>query len=272
MNGLWLVCFTERKDCIRSGGTRLALTSRHFRHCYVIQYQPEAKRWVLMDWRSGMMDLVAFEHDELKYILGQLKGDEWHRRTVQGGDEEEANCMRIPLIHCVSAVLQVLGLPTHFTMTPKQLYKRLMKSGGEEIVNYRETPMSSGGGGGGLSAEQQEINAITLRRLKTEEEDLEKTEAEKRRILASGRTGRSSLLTLGFLGPGSGSFMTRASTRAAEREQQKTGAATSRTTAARKRQTPKMRGWVILLQSPIGKSRYPEDSRKRRPRKTAKTA
>jgi len=91
--------------------------------------------------------------------------------------------------------------------------------------------MSSGGGGGGLSAEQQEINAITLKRLKKEEEDLERSDAEKRRILASGRTGRSSLMTLGFLGPGNGSFLTRASVRAGERETQRTQAITNRSDA-----------------------------------------
>lgn len=48
-----------------------------------------------------------------------------------------------------------------------------------------------------------EINQITLLRLKREEEQLAKTEAEQERILAANQRGRSALLSRGYLGPGS---------------------------------------------------------------------
>jgi hypothetical protein len=61
---------------------------------------------------------------------------------------------------------------------------------------------------------------LTLDRIEKEEAKLVSDEAERQRLLASGRMGRTSLLTGGFLGPGSTSRIARADTRAAERANQ----------------------------------------------------
>lgn len=83
--------------------------------------------------------------------------------------------------------------------------------------------MSSGSGGKPkLTKEQKEINRLTLARLTREEENLTKEEAERERILAAGRTGRTSLLTGGYRGPGSIVRTARADIRAGERAEQKT--------------------------------------------------
>ena len=66
-----------------------------------------------------------------------------------------------------------------------------------------------GGDSGPSDAEKQninlqnQINTITLQRLKREELELGKAESERQSILESGRRGRKSLFTRGFLGPGS---------------------------------------------------------------------
>lgn len=52
------------------------------------------------------------------------------------------------------------------------------------------------------SKEASELNRLTIARLKREEADIAEAEAERRRLLESGRLGRKSLLTAGFLGPG----------------------------------------------------------------------
>ena len=61
------------------------------------------------------------------------------------------------------------------------------------------------------------INQRTLDRLDKEEAKIASDESERQRLLEGGRFGRTSLLTGGFLGPGSTSTVSRAQTRANER-------------------------------------------------------
>jgi hypothetical protein len=136
MNGLWLVCFTGRADHVY-WWDRFRLTTKDFRHCYLLQYQVDTERWILIDWRTGLCDVVVFEHDELKYIFGHLEQSHGTAVMVKGRIPEREIHYRVPLIYCVQAVLQVLGWPTRWTFTPYQLYKRLIRSGCEELINHR---------------------------------------------------------------------------------------------------------------------------------------
>ena len=102
--------------------------------------------------------------------------------------------------------------------------------------------MGGSSGGGGLTkeqkeinAQQKEINALTLERIKKEETDLVAEEAERQRLLSAGRFGRTSLLTGGFTGPGQVVRTTRAQTRADER-------AVTRSKAGRGRGSYRRRG------------------------------
>jgi len=71
-----------------------------------------------------------------------------------------------------------------------------------------------------IEEQQSELNALALERIKREEAETTADESERQRLLSAGRFGRTSLLTGGFLGPGSTSRISRAETRAGE--QQKT--------------------------------------------------
>lgn len=135
---LWVVCFTGTRD-ERYWWDKWKLTRRGFRHCYVVQYQPYTKRWVLIDWRCGICDVLAFEHDEMEYIFNQLAASEGTAVLFKKNKIDKEIYYRIPFIYCVSAALQVLGMPTRWTFTPKQLYKRIMRNGGEELLNHRST-------------------------------------------------------------------------------------------------------------------------------------
>jgi len=133
---MWLVCFTGRSE--RTWWwDKIGLTSLNFRHCYVCQYQADQGKWVLLDWRTGLCDVIVFDSDEMEYILGQLSCNQGSGILFKARMPERQIQYRVPLIYCVQAVLQVLGLPTKWTFTPQQLYKRLIRAGGEEIVNNR---------------------------------------------------------------------------------------------------------------------------------------
>jgi len=133
---MWLVCFTGRPEAMY-WWDRVLFTRKHFRHAYVIQYQVDAERWILVDWRTGVCDVIAFEHDEMDYILNHLADCNGTAILVKGETPEKEIHYRVPLIYCVQAVLQVLGMPTRWTFTPYQLYKRLIKEGYEELINHR---------------------------------------------------------------------------------------------------------------------------------------
>lgn len=116
---------------------RLKLTSRDFRHCYVMQYQAAVDEWVLMDWRSGICDLLIFKHHEMASILNHIRASYGRIVMVKKQTVERDTTWRFPILYCVQAVMQVLGMPSRWTLTPYQLYNRLIKLGGEEIINYR---------------------------------------------------------------------------------------------------------------------------------------
>jgi hypothetical protein len=135
---LWLVCFTGRLD-ERYWWDKIGLTDRPFRHCYAIQYQKYTDRWVLVDWKTGLCDVMVFYEGEMPYIFNQLQASEGTAVLIKKRKIEKEIHYRIPFIYCVQAVLQLLGLPTRWTFTPKQLYKRLILAGGEELINHRST-------------------------------------------------------------------------------------------------------------------------------------
>ena len=136
LTGLWLVCFSGR-DAKKYWWDRFRFTSRDFRHCYVLQYQVHTRRWVLVDWQVGLCDVIVFEHHELDSILAYLQNNYGCAVIVKRRIDERKIHYRIPLLYCVQAVLQVIGLPTRLTFTPRQLYKRLMREGCEELISYR---------------------------------------------------------------------------------------------------------------------------------------
>ena len=133
---LWMVCFSGRVEKLY-WWDRLLLTDRFFRHCYVVQYQLDVDHWVLLDWRTGICDVVVITHDEISYLLNQLKAAKGTIVLYKAKLPDKDFMIRIPIMYCVSAVLQVLGIRAGWTFTPKQLYKRLIKAGGNELVNYR---------------------------------------------------------------------------------------------------------------------------------------
>jgi hypothetical protein len=134
VNSLWLICFTGRAS--RNYWWDL-LTRPQWRHCYALQYQGEVDKWVLIDWRTGICEVVVFNHDELEYVFGYLKANGGTGVLYRRQIPEKEILYRIPLMFCVQAILQLLGLPTRWTWTPFQLYKRLIANGGEELLNYR---------------------------------------------------------------------------------------------------------------------------------------
>ena len=136
---LWMVCFTGR-DEEYYWWDRFRLTDKDFRHCYVLQYQAFTNHWVLLDWRTGNAEIMIFRPDEMVYIFNQLEASGGTGVMFRTAVLEREIHYRIPLIYCVQAVLQVIGLPTKWTFTPKQLYNRLIAEGGEELLNYRSEP------------------------------------------------------------------------------------------------------------------------------------
>jgi hypothetical protein len=135
VNSLWLICFTGRERC-KFWWDRV-FTTRHWRHCFALQYQHATRTWVVVDWRTGLQEVTVLTHEELPFVFGLLedKGGTGvlYRRQIP----EREVLYRIPLIYCVQSILQLLGMNTEWTFTPQQLYKRLIREGGEEILNYR---------------------------------------------------------------------------------------------------------------------------------------
>ena len=136
LNGLWLVCFTGRDE--RSHWwDKIWFTRRDFRHCYAIQYQVYMKSWVLIDWQTGICDVVILKDEELANIFAYMQDNFGTAIIVKRKLVERKTQYRIPLIYCVQAVLHIVGLPTKWTFTPYQLYKRLIAEGYEVLFNYR---------------------------------------------------------------------------------------------------------------------------------------
>lgn len=106
--------------------------------------------------------------------------------------------------------------------------------------------------GGGQSEGQRYISAqtsaLSLKRLQREEDQILKQEADRQRMLESGRRGRTSLLTSGFTGPGNIVRKARAENRASERATQRSKV-DQRNTAAPTvglRNNPNTRFWDLV--------------------------
>lgn len=139
-SNLWLICFTGRRENLY-WWDKLGWSDPHFRHCFICQYQPDVEKWVMIDWKTGACDLVVFDHDEMNYILGLLERTEGCAVVLRSKKPVRDVQYRIPLlpVYCVLVVLQVLCWDTCWTITPKQLYKRIIKAGGYELVQYRRS-------------------------------------------------------------------------------------------------------------------------------------
>lgn len=134
LNRMWIACFSGRKEKVYWWDKFL---DPSFRHCFMLQYQSETYTWVMVDWRSGVCDVVVMNPDEVKYIMAYLKERHGTAVLFKGNSPERDILYRFQIVYCVQACLQIMGLPSGWTITPKQLYNRLINNGGEELVNFR---------------------------------------------------------------------------------------------------------------------------------------
>jgi hypothetical protein len=135
VNPDWIVCFTGGDA--KYWWEKIGLTSQTYRHCYILQYQPPVDSWVILDWKTGKLDVMVIDYDELRHIFRHLEYRGGVALLVNAREPERDIEIRFPIVYCVQACLHVLGMATRWTFTPQQLYKRLINQGARIIVDER---------------------------------------------------------------------------------------------------------------------------------------
>jgi hypothetical protein len=118
-------------------------------------------RWLVLDWRQTNMDLMAlFDFEAEKLIFGL---DAYFGTVVKYTPKAESELQANGLItYCSNLIARLLGVGNHLILTPYQLYRTLLKAGGEEVHSWRsqnvETQQANPGTG---TARSKPIRART---------------------------------------------------------------------------------------------------------------
>jgi len=134
---LWFVHFVDYEAHGLTDGHKIWLkwwrpfTRRHFRHCFAIGYRAETDAYVLLDCLISGLQCYPITEREVDAI--------WTTVEITKGSIVKMwpnpSCVYRPrmFMYCVSALKHALGIRS-ISLTPKGLYRDLIKRGGETIM------------------------------------------------------------------------------------------------------------------------------------------
>lgn len=128
-----LIFFIDRDN--RAWWDWIGFTREGFRHCFMVQWCEWSKRWIAVDWRETTTDFIIFFDFEIEMLvkgIGRRKGTVIRFRRIE--DPIRTGGL---ITYCSNIISRFLGLGNSLILTPYGLYRRLLKSGGEVVFDWR---------------------------------------------------------------------------------------------------------------------------------------
>lgn len=113
-------------------------TREGFRHCFMLAWDEWARRWLMIDARQRVTDvLICFDFEIENLLTGLAKS----KLTVVRYYLSDEHDQKPPffLSYCSNMIARVLGLKSSLILTPYQLYRKLIAAGGEITFDWRNT-------------------------------------------------------------------------------------------------------------------------------------
>lgn len=97
-----------------------------YAHVSCWRYDPDLGRWLFLDWSHNQLNILTVSSDNMSHFI-HYKNPEVLRVELPIAESNKRHLPSFPM-YCVSFVKHCLGIKGCTTITPKQLYKRLIKS------------------------------------------------------------------------------------------------------------------------------------------------
>ena len=123
----WIICFCESPNI----GFWQFFTKKNpkFSHVFAVQYFPELKRWVKLEFATQGFNFVAVEGTHADHLVAFMIEE-----CTCVEYEPTNNHIWLPrLLYCVSFIKHLCNIRNIFILTPYQLYCELLKRGGQVI-------------------------------------------------------------------------------------------------------------------------------------------
>ena len=131
-----LVFFTDRPG--RNWWDRLFRTREGFRHCFMLQWDEWAQRYLLIDWRQYQLDIMILFDFEVEKRLKGIASDETKPTVVRIWANKHLMTEAFPVKYCSNTLCRFLGLGNRVVLTPYALYRTLIAAGGKVVYSWRQ--------------------------------------------------------------------------------------------------------------------------------------
>jgi hypothetical protein len=125
---IWLVVFSPKIKW--DVWSLFTLHRKNFDHVTALRYDPVGGFWMMVDWSSFGLVCTALKTSEIDAILTHAHNNEW---PVVKYKAKAYASEQVFGYYCVSAIKHLLGI-ADWAYTPYQLYKALIRNGGERII------------------------------------------------------------------------------------------------------------------------------------------
>ena len=119
----WLVYFYEAPD--HPYRDWLKFLKKGFKHCGVLGFNPELKRWIHLEWTHAGIRHTVLHNDEVTRIISYMSNYEIVKCPVRNN----WHLLRIKDFTCVTFVMRLIGFYKWYIFTPYQLFCALRKAG-----------------------------------------------------------------------------------------------------------------------------------------------
>jgi hypothetical protein len=113
-------------------------TREGFRHCFLIQWDEWAQRYLLIDWRQYQTDICILFDFEVEKRLKSAHMRGVKPTVVRFWAKKHLLTEAFPIKYCSNTLLRFLGLGNRVLLTPYGLYRTLLGAGGEVVYSWRE--------------------------------------------------------------------------------------------------------------------------------------
>lgn len=112
-------------------------TRKGFRHCFMVQWDEWAQRWLMFDWRLFQTDVAIMFDFEVEAMLRACRTDTAKLTVVRFWAVKHKIIEAFPIKFCSNTLCRFLGLGNWPMLTPWGLYRTLRREGGEVIYSWR---------------------------------------------------------------------------------------------------------------------------------------
>lgn len=109
------------------------MTKPGFQHIFAMRYDPVMDVWIFVEWSGHQLHVELYRGPDVDAIFWQLRRN--GHTMVSFKTDSHRDHLFAPLfpIYCVSWAKHLVGLRSNFIYTPHQLYKALLKAGGQPL-------------------------------------------------------------------------------------------------------------------------------------------